>query len=54
MCVRHHADGISSRIIKLGTSSRTSSQKVIKNEFFETTEKFIKFMSFLYMLLAFP
>ena len=50
----HQADGTSSRIVKLGTSSRIIPYKVVKYEQFENFfEEFLNFMIFLHQLLAF-
>ena len=45
----HQADGTSSRIVKLGTSSRIIPYKVVKYEQFENFfEEFLNFMIFLH------
>ena len=46
----HQADGTSSRIVKLGTSSRIVPYKLVKYDKFE---EFLNFMIFLHKLLAF-
>ena len=49
----HQADGTSSRIVKLETSSRSFCQKVMKYESFSVCfEEFLNLMSYLYQLLA--
>ena len=50
----HQADGTSSRIVKLGTSSRKVPHKLVKYNYFENFfEEFLNFMIFLHKLLAF-
>ena len=49
----HQADGTSSRIVKLGTSSRKIPYKVRYEQFENFFEEFLNFMIFLHQLLAF-